>query len=484
MIRQWTTPSGAAVLAGLAWLRFATAIAVPSTPPSGSVTVDPSLISISIEFFAFPGYTNISGTNNCLNNLADLRGATPAIRIGGTTQDRATYDPNLQSAVNYTVADPADAPASLTYGPSFFTLAGKLPVDDVTIGLNRQLNHESNSLAAGTLALSEMTNFFAVELGNEPDLYSSSSPIAANTGWSNSIDISNEGKWFTDMAPTLGNVFQGAVYLSWSTATLVSRIGSAALSTIKSISRHSYPQSACNGASTNLTQLMRHPGIVSYVNQFKTDANSSRSAGKHFFFGETNSATCGGGGISPTFGAALWIVDYALQSALIGVERLYFHHGTIGNCAYCWWGKQAVYSPYFGAIFVSDFLGADGATLAQLDDSTSDIAAYAVYSASGAPLRVLLSNSAYFAGTGARANATVALTTSGLPRTSARAKRMTAPDATARADLGAPVTIGGNGTFSADCVAQGTQQMEEVAVGDDGSLTVSLLASEAVIVYL
>ena len=45
-----------------------------------------------------------------------------------------------------------------------------------------------------------------------------------------------------------------------------------------------------------------------------------------------DSATCGGGGISPTFGAALWIIDYVLQSALIGVDRLYFHHGTIGNC--------------------------------------------------------------------------------------------------------------------------------------------------------
>lgn len=67
-------------------------------------------------------------------------------------------------------------------------------------------------------------------------------------------------------------------------------------------------------------------------------------------------ATCGGGGISPTFGkfemnlwifwstshfgcnffflsgAALWIVDYVLQAAINGVDRLYFHQGTIGNC--------------------------------------------------------------------------------------------------------------------------------------------------------
>ena len=45
-----------------------------------------------------------------------------------------------------------------------------------------------------------------------------------------------------------------------------------------------------------------------------------------------NLATCGGGGISPTFGAALWIIDYVLQATLNAVDRLYFHQGTIGNC--------------------------------------------------------------------------------------------------------------------------------------------------------
>lgn len=74
------------LLAALLWACHVRAVAVPSTPPSGAASVDPSLVSISIEFFAFPGYTNITGTNNCLANLATLRGAQPAIRIGGTTQ--------------------------------------------------------------------------------------------------------------------------------------------------------------------------------------------------------------------------------------------------------------------------------------------------------------------------------------------------------------------------------------------------------------
>ncbi|KAI0780147.1 glycoside hydrolase superfamily [Fomes fomentarius] len=423
------------IIAALLWLSHVQAVVVPSTPPSDAVTVDPSLVSVSIEFFAFPGYTNITGTNQCLDNIARLRGVQPAVRIGGTTQDRATYDANLKTAVNYTVADPADAPLSLTYGPSFFSLASQLK-GSVIVGLNRQLNNQGNSLSAAQAAKSTMGNLFAIELGNEPDLYSSSSPIASGTGWSNSIDIQNEAKWFTALAPSLGNIFQGAVYLSWNTQTLVQNIGSAALNTIKSISRHSYPQSACGGASTNLPNLMSHSGIHSYVQQFKAEATVARNAGKRFFLGETNSATCGGGGISPTFGAALWIVDYVLQSALIGAERLYFHHGTIGNCAYCWWGTNNVYSPYYGAVFVSDFLGTDGVTLAALDTGSSAIATYAVYSSSNVPLRLLVVNSNHFNGTGTRASTSVQFTGLATSSGTKQAKRLTAPNAESRTDQG------------------------------------------------
>ncbi|TFK81382.1 glycoside hydrolase family 79 protein [Polyporus arcularius HHB13444] len=471
-----------AILAALVWLCHVRAVAVPSTPPSGAAAVDPSLVSVSIEYFAFPGYTQMTGTNNCLTNIANLRNAQPAVRIGGTTQDRATYNANLASAVNYTVSSPLDAPSSLTYGPSFFTLASQLK-GQVTVGLNRQLNNQANSLSAAQRAKSSMGNLYAIELGNEPDLYASSSPIASGTGWSNSIDIQNEAKWFTALAPSLGNIFQGAVYLSWNTQTLISGIGSAALNTIKTISRHSYPQSACNGASTNLTSLMSHSGIVKYVSQYKAEATAAHNAGKKFFLGETNSATCGGGGISPTFGAALWIVDYVLQSALIGADRLYFHHGTIGNCAYCWWGQNNVFSPYYGAVFVSEFLGTDGAKVAALDNGSSAIATYAVYSASNAPLRLLVLNSNNFDGTGTRASTSVQFTGLTTASGTKRAKRLTAPNATSRTDQGAAVTIGGGGTFSSTCVQQGTQNFESVAVSGN-ALTVSVLASEALIVYL
>lgn len=87
-------------------------------------------------------------------------------------RDRATYDPTSSSAVNYYVADPADAPANLTYGPSFFDLASKLN-GPTTIGLNRRLNNINNTIAAAEQAVKTMDNLYAIELGNEPDCGSS-----------------------------------------------------------------------------------------------------------------------------------------------------------------------------------------------------------------------------------------------------------------------------------------------------------------------
>lgn len=74
----------------------------------------------------------------------------------------------MTSAVSYTVPSAGAAPNSLTYGPSFFDLAGKLS-GPTTIGINRRLNNLTNGIAAAKQAVSAMNNLYAFELGNEPD---------------------------------------------------------------------------------------------------------------------------------------------------------------------------------------------------------------------------------------------------------------------------------------------------------------------------
>ena len=44
---------------------------------------------------------------------------------------------------------------------------------------------------------------------------------------------------------------------------------------------------------------------------------------------ETNSIACHGApGVSNTAGAALWVIDYTLQAATLGMSEVYFHEGV------------------------------------------------------------------------------------------------------------------------------------------------------------
>lgn len=94
-------------------------------------------------------------------------------------RDRATYDPTLTTAVSYTVANSADAPSSLTYGPSFISLAASYG-GEIILGLNRRLNNIANSIQAAELAQSEAANLYAMELGNEPNCKVQCFPISGH----------------------------------------------------------------------------------------------------------------------------------------------------------------------------------------------------------------------------------------------------------------------------------------------------------------
>ena len=68
------------------------------------------------------------------------------------------------------MADPKDAPASLTFGPKFMMLAGTYG-GSVVMGLNRGKNNLDNTIEAAKVAVREVGEgrLLAVELGNEPE---------------------------------------------------------------------------------------------------------------------------------------------------------------------------------------------------------------------------------------------------------------------------------------------------------------------------
>jgi len=188
----------------------------------------------------------------------------------------------------------------------------------------------------------------------------------------------------------------------------------------------------------------------------------------------------GAANVSPTFGAALWTMDYSLRASYSNMSRTYFHHGTVGNCKYCFWGRHNMGAPYYGA-YAAVALMAGASHLTALDAGSTAYAGYATFDAKGEPLRVLLYNSDYYAGTGTRTSQSFVL--NGLKGSSVKAKRLTAASAQSRQDQGDAMSFGGQSFKDGSCTITGSETFETADVSG-GSATFSVKASEALLVYL
>lgn len=132
-----------------------------------------------------PGNASSPNTfsNNLLENIGDLIGTKPYIRVGGNTQDYALYNASLPYAVNATI-DPKrspDYPTTVHIGPSYFESYSTWPNVKFSHGFNLGLGGNDSAgwqtlvdtvpLACKALGDDKL---YMWEYGNEPDLYSTS----------------------------------------------------------------------------------------------------------------------------------------------------------------------------------------------------------------------------------------------------------------------------------------------------------------------
>ncbi|KAF7877222.1 hypothetical protein EAF04_000907 [Stromatinia cepivora] len=454
---------------------------IPSTAPTNAAKLAPAPVGISFEFYAYPAYfKNVTATNQCLANFKDLSGTWPPIRIGGTTQDRATYDSNTSAYVVYSVNSSVDAPASLTFGPNFMKLASTYP-GTVVLGLNRGLNNITNTIAAAKYAKGSMENLKAMELGNEPEYYVSDGQPIAFPSWTPAIDAASQNNWDIQVGKALQatNIIQAgnsnAAPPTWGAAELIASGNATVRTYVKDYAHHNYP-------GGNVQNLMSHSGIVSNLAPIGTDGKAANAVGKEYVLGETNSASGGGAAtVSPTFGAAIWTLDYALQATVLNITTIYYHHGTIGACYYCWWGRYNAGTPYYGAwLAASAFSGSS--YIQQIDAGTTNYGIYVLYNSRKAPVKAVLINSDYYDGTGTRGSETFVL--GGLQAGKVtKAKRLTAGSALSRVDQGSNPSFGGQVVGNGTCVIEGTETFERVKVGSAGMADFTVAASEALLVY-
>ncbi|KAL5327447.1 hypothetical protein ACEPPN_005143 [Leptodophora sp. 'Broadleaf-Isolate-01'] len=371
-----------------------TAVVVPSSPPTNAaLPILEAFISYSIEFVFLPDFAGTSVapntfSNNLLNNLGNFTGTKPHIRVGGNTQDYALYNASLKAAVNgtYNNARSPDYPTTIYIGPSFFDSYNTFPDTKYVHGFNLGLGGNNSAgwqtlldtvpLACKALGGDKLLWW---EYGNEPDLFSTSAqgPVRP-PGWHESQYVAQwlngtraiSGQLEKYCPELLGGEKYG--YLAPSFAGTNSRLkpvltwqdGLNVDGDVKIFSSHNYIGGATQPGVTLQGTLMNHTKtVLSIASQVNVSNHLSLPSSIPFILGETNSLyNQGKPGLSNSFGAALWGLDFNLYCAAVGIRRVHMHMGT--DYRYAAWQPVATNKtsigtkpPYYGQVAAAAVIG-------------------------------------------------------------------------------------------------------------------------------
>ncbi|KAK6860103.1 glycoside hydrolase family 79 protein [Apiospora arundinis] len=331
-------------------------------------------ISYSIEFASFPEFAgNKSSPNqfsdNLLNNIGYLQGDKPYIRVGGNTQDYAIYNANLTVALNGTVnvTRSPDYPTTIEIGPSFFESYSTWPNVKFSHGFNMGGNNNSRvqdtltqtaelaCKALGTDKLAgETPNYNETDYVNE---WLDGTAVIKSVIQKNCPDLASINT-YKYMAPSFAGVDNHLkAPIAWAD-------GLDNTQNIKYFSSHNYISGANTPGVTLQGTLMNHTRTRLSIEEHVDEYNAiNPGAGVPHIMGEANSLyNQGRPGLSNSFGAALWGIDFALYCAALNIRRVHMHMGT--DYRYASWqpvetprATRGTKAPYYGNIAVAAFLG-------------------------------------------------------------------------------------------------------------------------------
>lgn len=272
-------------------------------------------------------------------------------------RDYATFNASLEPAL-IGIIQPnvsTDYPHILTIGPKYYESFQTWPDTKFTYGFNLAKNGSANRaslLSSVPYACKALNhgNLLYWELGNEPDLYKTSSQGAVRPPTWNEQDYVNE--WLNGtrsirqtMQKTCPKLTTNAAYKYYApsfagTSNSLNPIVTweddlDADKDIAVITSHNYIGGATQPGVTLQGTLMNHTSnvhsIASQLNESRLLAALPESLNPNlpFILGETNSLyNEGAPGLSNSFGAALWGIDFNLYCAANNIQRTHFHQGT------------------------------------------------------------------------------------------------------------------------------------------------------------
>ncbi|KAF2428856.1 hypothetical protein EJ08DRAFT_591840 [Tothia fuscella] len=394
-----------------------------ATSASGiSNALDAAFAGFGIEpsnLYSFTGGNEANRLSiNLLQNLADYSGIPPHLRIGGNTGDQMLYDPNYDSYSFRLKQNPTGQGLEPTdkfiFGPSYWKALNRFPRGTpITFGLNmaysgsdylERIVAEARACLDGLSGV-KLTSF---EIGNEPDLWLQNSFRTGSWGGSTYIQ---------EFLPRAAAIYQqvlrpaGLPANFFEPACTASTIGTSfqvrdltqlgILNTyngsgpfVAGWNQHDYYYFV--GVSTyqltlnTLTQLSTTEGqFRAWVTQVEQAVDSKLP---YYLREMANAGPIGLEGISDTFAAALWTLNFLCYTASLGIASVQFHM-TDNSFASPWqpiemYGRPAHVRPSYYAF----------AAMAQLIGSgngTTQIAAFAPTAVSGGYAEYVRTYAAY-----------------------------------------------------------------------------------------
>jgi len=293
-----------------------------------------------------------------------------------------------------------DYPYNLTIGPSYFESYRTWPDTKFIHGFNLGKNSTANraallqSVSHACKALNG-SNLLYWHLGNEPDLYKTSAQgIVRPSNWTEKAYVEEWLALKRAIKAELAKACPGSEEVPWIAPSFAGtnnslkpvkpwELGINVDKDIDMISSHKFVQpkptilirlitnsfltSYIGGATqpgvTLQDTLMNHNKTVSSISNQVAVLKALEDRGLPFILGETNSLyNQGRPGLSNTFGAALWGLDFNLWCASQGIARVHMHMGT--NYRYASWmpidtnlTTKGTKAPYYGNIAVASAIG-------------------------------------------------------------------------------------------------------------------------------
>lgn len=311
---------------------------------------------------------------------------------------------------SYNFARSRDYPTTISIGPAYFESYNTWN-DDISYlhGFNLGKNGSIglDTLIATVPLVCKALNGSKLaywQLGNEPDLYKTSSQGPVRPAWWTESDYVDEWLNKTESMRSLVQrscpevikqgkfKFYSPSFAGTGNSLNMIKTWQAGLDSdgdIAFIDSHNYIGGATQPGVTLQGTLMNHTSTVLNVNKHLNESTVLRNyTDLPYILGETNSLyNEGAPGLSNSFGAALWGVDFNLYCAATGIARVHMHQGT--DYRYTSWQPidtvnttKGTKAPYYGNIMVATMLGdltKGNTSVADLELDSEYNSAYAAY---------------------------------------------------------------------------------------------------------